>query len=465
MFFNRWKQAARIFRRSGATRVGRSVAAGRRRLRFEPLESRQLLSLATTIPVTASGYITLQEIRTPYDSTYDEIDIKLTGMKVSGAKIVDIDGTFTAVGGAFYMTGSFATDILNGYANSAPTPPAPPESYVNFDSLLTNNGRTQATPPVANQYTSFSILLYDSPVVTTSRYLTFPEPAGSNGFDNTLLATMFVTKSTTSVAFSGDMGFTDTGGGSAGNPTVNFPDTAPEKPTNVSPADGASSLGLAPTVVGSAYAAASGGVQTGAEFQVATNANFSNVVWDDTLSTAANGDTVPAGTLSGGTYYWRVRYQDASGFGEWSNATGFTTGAVQGHLVVTTQPTSAVAGAAISPAVQVSVEDANGNVVTSDNSSVTIAIGANPGNGTLSGTLTVAAVNGVATFNGLSINKAGTGYTLTATDGSLTGATSSTFNITPGRGCSGRLHDATDQRGGGGRHFAGGAGVGGRCQR
>ena len=69
---------------------------------------------------------------------------------------------------------------------------------------------------------------------------------------------------------------------------------------------------------------------------------------------------------------------------------------------------------------KVSVEDANGNVVTSDGSSVTIAIGANPGSGTLGGTLTVAAVNGVATFSDLSINKAGTGYTLTAADASLT---------------------------------------------
>ena len=56
--------------------------------------------------------------------------------------------------------------------------------------------------------------------------------------------------------------------------------------------------------------------------------------------------------------------------------------------------------------------------MTSDSSSVTLAIGTNPGSGTLSGTVTVAAVNGVATFSNLSINKAGTGYTLTAADGS-----------------------------------------------
>src|SRR5205814_8097473 len=49
--------------------------------------------------------------------------------------------------------------------------------------------------------------------------------------------------------------------------------------------------------------------------------------------------------------------------------------------------------------------------------------------GTLSGTKTVAAVAGVASFSGLSIDKAGTGYTLTATGAGS--ATSAAFNITP----------------------------------
>ena len=80
---------------------------------------------------------------------------------------------------------------------------------------------------------------------------------------------------------------------------------------------------------------------------------------------------------------------------------------------------------------QVLVEDASGYVVTSSNSSVTLAIGANPSGGTLGGTVTMAAVNGVATFSNLSITKTGTGYRLTAKDGSLTGAISGSFNVTP----------------------------------
>jgi len=79
--------------------------------------------------------------------------------------------------------------------------------------------------------------------------------------------------------------------------------------------------------------------------------------------------------------------------------------------------------------VQVSAEDALGNLVTTFAGSVTVAIGANPGGGTLSGTTVVTAVNGVATFSTLSINNKGTGYTLTGASGALTAATSVAFNI------------------------------------
>jgi Tol biopolymer transport system component len=61
-----------------------------------------------------------------------------------------------------------------------------------------------------------------------------------------------------------------------------------------------------------------------------------------------------------------------------------------------------------------------------------VAIGTNPSGGTLSGTTMIIAVAGVATFSNLSIDKAGTGYTLQATSGALTAATSAAFNITNG---------------------------------
>ncbi|HET7250071.1 MAG TPA: hypothetical protein VFI79_09515 [Gemmatimonadales bacterium] len=102
------------------------------------------------------------------------------------------------------------------------------------------------------------------------------------------------------------------------------------------------------------------------------------------------------------------------------------------QLAFTVQPSTTTAGATITPAVKVTARDAQGNTVTSFSGNVTIAIGSNPGGGSLSGTKTVAAAAGVATFSDLSINRNGTGYTLTAASSGLAGATSNTFTINPG---------------------------------
>jgi DNA-binding beta-propeller fold protein YncE len=107
------------------------------------------------------------------------------------------------------------------------------------------------------------------------------------------------------------------------------------------------------------------------------------------------------------------------------------------QLAFTPSPGGAAPGAPLSPQPVVTVEDAGGNPVTSDNSMVTIAITSGTGASgaalscTDSGGLTVQAVNGVATFSGCSVNDAGTGYTLTATDpgDSLPPTTSSSFNV------------------------------------
>src|SRR5205823_930271 len=114
--------------------------------------------------------------------------------------------------------------------------------------------------------------------------------------------------------------------------------------------------------------------------------------------------------------------------GATSNAFNIGVGAAT-KLAFTVQPSNAVAGAAITPAVQVAVQDAQGNAVTTASTNISVAIGTNPASGTLAGTKTVAAVNGVATFSTLSLDRAGTGYSLTGSATGLTGATSNAFNI------------------------------------
>jgi subtilase family serine protease len=107
--------------------------------------------------------------------------------------------------------------------------------------------------------------------------------------------------------------------------------------------------------------------------------------------------------------------------------------AAASKLAFSVQPSNSTLNAVISPAVVVQVLDAYGNVVTGDNSDqVKLALGANPGNGTLGGTTTVTVSGGSATFSNLSINQTGNGYTLTAASGSLAGTTSAGFNVTAG---------------------------------
>ncbi len=102
-------------------------------------------------------------------------------------------------------------------------------------------------------------------------------------------------------------------------------------------------------------------------------------------------------------------------------------------LVYSTQPTAVTAGAAINPAVTVTVQDAGGNTVVTSNATVTLAIGTNPASGTLSGTLSRAVSSGVASFPDLSINRSSTtGYTLVASSTGLANLTSSTFVVSAG---------------------------------
>jgi alpha-tubulin suppressor-like RCC1 family protein len=100
-------------------------------------------------------------------------------------------------------------------------------------------------------------------------------------------------------------------------------------------------------------------------------------------------------------------------------------------LAFVVQPTTTVAGEAMNPAVQVEVRDAAGNLVKDARTPVTIDFVIDPHNAALRGSTTVNAVSGVATFSGLSIEIADSGYIFDAKSTGLTPVTSGSFNITP----------------------------------
>jgi hypothetical protein len=92
-----------------------------------------------------------------------------------------------------------------------------------------------------------------------------------------------------------------------------------------------------------------------------------------------------------------------------------------------TQPMNGLATQTLAP-VRVALRDAANNAA---DGMVTIALGNNPNGAVLGGTLSQPAINGIATFGNLTLDRSGTGYTLRASSGAV-GATSTAFDVGAG---------------------------------
>jgi hypothetical protein len=102
------------------------------------------------------------------------------------------------------------------------------------------------------------------------------------------------------------------------------------------------------------------------------------------------------------------------------------------RLAIRVQPTNGQAGAAISPAVVVDVQDANGNLVEAGAPVVTATLGTHPAGATLSGTTTVTAADGEASFTDLSLDQVGEGYTLVFSSPGLASVETQAFDVLVG---------------------------------
>ncbi len=148
-------------------------------------------------------------------------------------------------------------------------------------------------------------------------------------------------------------------------------------------------------------------------------------------SGTASAEYAPPADMKTGKYTIRAVYNGTADFLVSTGTSQLTVGAGQAFKVVFgQQPTGAIAGTAISPAVTVMVEDQNQNVVTTDSSMVTLTLtGGTFGSG--SSTVAAMAAKGVAMFSDLEIDLAGP-YTLSATDGNLVpSGASKSFTISP----------------------------------
>lgn len=100
------------------------------------------------------------------------------------------------------------------------------------------------------------------------------------------------------------------------------------------------------------------------------------------------------------------------------------------HLVITAQPGSSVT-AGQSFGLTVAVEMPDGTIDTGASGTLTLSMVGQPGGASLGGTLSATIDQGVAVFSGLSLDLAGSGYSLSVGGDGLGSVTSSTFAVTP----------------------------------
>jgi len=125
-----------------------------------------------------------------------------------------------------------------------------------------------------------------------------------------------------------------------------------------------------------------------------------------------------------------VRVTDA--FGQFADAQVSVIPGPPTKLAMSVQPPSVVQAGIQMSQIRVALQDNDGNTIPNATNAVTISLAGNPGNSTLSGTLTRNAENGIAIFNDISLNRPGVGYSFAFSSGSLVGTNSADFNVVPG---------------------------------
>ena len=160
-----------------------------------------------------------------------------------------------------------------------------------------------------------------------------------------------------------------------------------------------------------------------------------------TLSLASNpGTATLSGTTtlnaSSGRAGFSGLYLDKSGSGYTlsasasglNSATGNTFNVSAASLSIRSQPPS-YTYTTQAFGLSVAVVDANGTQLTLANPSLSLSIATNPGSSTLSGTTTVQASAGLATFSGLSLNNEGMGYVLQIANPDMNSLNTHAFDV------------------------------------
>ena len=362
--------------------------------------------------------------------------------------------TATAAVNNGVVTGFTITNVGAGYSTFPPTVMlAGGGSGSNFTpatatAVLTNGAVTSITFTGGAGYTSAPTITISPPFSTASALATL-----SGG--SVPLGTITPTSGGSGYTSVPTVTFSQSPGGATATGTATLTNGMV---TSITVTNGGSGYGTTiPTITisppflqATATAKVSNGVITGFTINNAgigyTSAPTVTISPSSSVSAAA-GLTVTNGMVSaatvtpggGGSGYTSPPVVTINGDGAGATATAIlTNGVVSGFTI--TNPGSGYSQAATSatiapPAVfgfTVAAENSLGVIDTTYNGPVTIALGSNPGGATLGGTLVTNAVNGIATFSGLTLNRSSTSnYTIQISSGGLAVATTGPIAVSP----------------------------------
>ncbi len=381
---------------------------------ISPLPAGQLASIVVTPdPATLASRATQQFVAVGKDAAGNVVPFTPTWSVVNGGGSIDAAGVFTAgtLAGTYTNTVRAASGGTSSSATVIVTPGPVATITVTPNPVTLGAGSTQQFTAVGTDASGnvvaispvWSVVNGGGSISAGSGLFTASNLAGT--YANTVRATSGATtgSATVTIVANSLVITTQPGGAVTGSPL------SPQPVVEVR--DASNSVVTGSSVAVTATLNGSGGTLSGTSSVTAVNgvATFTNLVVSGPGSYAL---VFSASSLTSAT------------------SSGFTIAPPPAsQLGVSRQPSGAANGVAFITQPVVTIRDASGATSSSATAAVTVAIAS--GTGTLSGTTTVNAVNGVATFTNLTISGTGT-YTLVFTSSGLTSATSDPFVVAPG---------------------------------
>jgi hypothetical protein len=150
----------------------------------------------------------LSYTRTVYNPSIDRIDIHLTGFITAAfgqgnQELQLLEGTWTASNGGYIYLGGDSSTWPSLVTNHNFLGQTPPQTYVNLDQYIPGSNTTYGWTASGLHNSTFTTAWYTVPASGPTHRLTpIVQPENVGVFDNTLLATLFVSTGT-DVSFTG----------------------------------------------------------------------------------------------------------------------------------------------------------------------------------------------------------------------------------------------------------------------